>query len=183
MAFLVVEQIDTTTLILMVSGSALCLTSYSLRLAEHVLSYSRGRAVINFHLILVVTFFGYFGWGYWSAADPVKIDVPSSIAIPVGAALAAAGLGLFLYSELKKHGVGSGDQMVTNGIYARIRHPMYIGLILLHIGFPLTNRSFIALASTALWAAMIAVWTHFEELNLIRRFGRDYLEYRKRTWF
>jgi protein-S-isoprenylcysteine O-methyltransferase Ste14 len=131
----------------------------------------------------VVTFLGYFGWGYCSGADPVKMNIPSSLAIPVGAGLAVLGLGLFLYSELKKHGLGNRDQLVTSGIYAKIRHPMYIGLILLHIGYPFTARSFAACLSTILWAAMIAAWTRFEELDLERRFGKTYLEYKKGTWF
>jgi protein-S-isoprenylcysteine O-methyltransferase Ste14 len=183
MTYLVIEKINATTLILIVLGASLCLLSYILRLAAHVNTYKRGGAGINFRLTLVVTFLGYFGWGYWSGADPVKMNIPYSVSIPVGAPLAAAGLGLFLYSELKKHGVGDGDKLVATGIYRRIRHPMYIGLVLLHIGFPFIARSFSACLSTILWAGIIAVWTHFEELNLERRFGQRYVEYKQRTWF
>jgi protein-S-isoprenylcysteine O-methyltransferase Ste14 len=183
MTFLVIEDISSTNLILMIAGAALCLLSYILRLATHIFSYTRASTVINFRLLLILTFFGYFGWGYWSGADPVKMNIPFSVSIPVGVALAAAGLGLFLYSELKKQGVGDPDKLVTKGIYSKIRHPMYFGLILLHIGFPFIAKSFIACLSTILWAGIIAVWTHFEEKNLERRFGQRYIDYKKRTWF
>lgn len=183
MTFLVIEDISSLDLILMIAGAVLCLLSYILRLATHVFSYTRGSGVINFRLTLVVTFLGYFGWGYWSVADPFKMNIPYSVSIPVGATLAAAGLGLFLYSELKKHGVGDPDKLVTAGIYSKIRHPMYIGLVLLHIGFPFVAKSFIACLSTMLWAGIIAVWTHFEEKNLERRFGQRYIDYKKQTWF
>ncbi|MEE8591881.1 MAG: methyltransferase [Spirochaetia bacterium] len=55
--------------------------------------------------------------------------------------MTAVGFGLFLYSEMKKHGVGEEEALVTAGIYSKIRHPMYIGLILLHIGYPVIFKS------------------------------------------
>jgi protein-S-isoprenylcysteine O-methyltransferase Ste14 len=42
---------------------------------------------------------------------------------------------------MKKHGVGEEEALVTAGIYSKIRHPMYIGLILLHIGYPVIFKS------------------------------------------
>jgi protein-S-isoprenylcysteine O-methyltransferase Ste14 len=183
MTFLVIEDISSINLILLIAGAVLCLVSYILRLATHIFSYTRGSGGINFRLTLVLTFLGYLGWGYWSSVDPVKMNIPSSVSIPVGVTLAAAGMGLFLYSELKKHGVGDPDKLVTTGIYSKIRHPMYVGLVLLHIGYPFIAKSFIACLSTILWAGIIRVWTHFEEKNLERRFGQRYIDYKKRTWF
>jgi protein-S-isoprenylcysteine O-methyltransferase Ste14 len=183
MPFLVIKNISSLDLIFMIAGAILCLLSYLFRLTIHVFTYTKGKARINFQLTLVLTFLGYFGWGYWSGADPVKMNIPYSVSIPVGGILAAAGLGLFLYSEIKKHGVGDPDKLVTTGIYSRIRHPMYFGLVVLHIGFPLIFRSFIACLSSVLWAAIICAWTHFEEKNLERHFGQTYLDYKKQTWF
>jgi protein-S-isoprenylcysteine O-methyltransferase Ste14 len=183
MPFLVVEEIHPTGLILIAVSAAACLLSYILRLMVHVSIYRRGKSRINFRLLLILIFLGYFGWGYWSGSDPVKMNIPSSLSIPLGGALALLGLTLFLYSEIKKHGVGTGQDLVTSGIYSRIRHPMYIGLVLLHIGFPLIFKSFAAACSTVLWAGFITVWTYFEEKNLERRFGQPYLDYKRQTWF
>lgn len=183
MTFLVIEDIDSLDLILMIAGAVLCLISYSLRLATHYFNYTRGKQVIGFRLTVVFTFLGYFGWGYWSGADPVKMNIPRSVSVPAGAVLAAAGLGLFLYSEFKKHGVGDREDLVTSGIYSKIRHPMYFGLIALHIGFPFIFRSFLACLSTVIWALFITVWTRFEEKNLERQFGQEYIAYKKQTWF
>jgi protein-S-isoprenylcysteine O-methyltransferase Ste14 len=183
MTFLVIEPIGILSLILMISGAALCLVSYLLRLAAHILTYWRASSPIDVRLILAVTFLGYFGWGYWSGADPVKMNIPARVAVPAGASLAAAGMGLFLYSELKRHGVGDTDRLISTGIYSKIRHPMYIGLVLLHFGFPLVARSFTACLSTILWTGIIAAWTWFEEKNLERRFGERYRRYKRQTWF
>ena len=46
---------------------------------------------------------------------------------PVGSVLTVIGIGLFLYSEMKKHGVGDAKRLMRTGIYSKIRHPMYKG--------------------------------------------------------
>lgn len=183
MPFLVVQDVNSIILVSIIVGAILCFLSYILRLAAHVSSYRKGAAGLNFRVLLVLNFIGYFGWGYWCGADPVKMNIPSSVSVPVGVTLAVMGIGLFLYSEMKKHGVGAEEDLVTSGIYSKIRHPMYIGLVLLHIGFPFIFKSFIACMSTVLWAALIGIWTHFEEKNLERRFGQQYIDYKRQTWF
>lgn len=183
MPFLVVQEITPINLILVILGFSLCLLSYILRLAVHISSYRKGKDGLSFRFILVVTFLGYFGWGFWSGNDPVKMNIRSVFSVPAGASLALIGLGLFLYSEIKKHGVGTAGRLVTTGIYSKIRHPMYIGLVLLHIGLPFIFRSFVACISSILWALIIAVWTCFEEKNLERRFGQQFIDYKRRTWF
>jgi protein-S-isoprenylcysteine O-methyltransferase Ste14 len=182
-SFITLTDISTPALVLCILGAFLCLLSYALRLVSHVRTYRGSGDLLPFGVLVGITFAGYFGWGYWSSADPVKMDIPPEVAVPVGAVLAAAGVGLFLYSELKKRGVGERDELVTGGIYSRIRHPMYIGLILLHVGYPIIYRSFAACLSAIVWATFIAVWTGFEEKQLERRFGARYSEYKKQTWF
>ena len=44
--------------------------------------------------------------------------------------------------------------LVTTGIYSKIRHPIYIGLILLHVGYPFIFKSVAACLSTILWAGL-----------------------------
>ena len=182
MSFLSIAEVSYVELALIIAGAVLCLLSYTLRLAAHISVYRRGVDTLPFRILLIFTFLGYFGWGYWSGADPVKIRLPSSVSIPIGVVLTVLGFGLFLYSEMKKHGVGEEEQLVMTGIYAKIRHPMYIGLVLLHLGFPFIFRSFVACLSTILWAGFISVWTCFEEKNLERRFGQKYIDYKRRTW-
>ena len=184
MEFLQIQKVETLTIVLCAVGASLCLLSYGSRLLAHLLAYRRGRdSSLSFGFAMATTFAGYLGWGYWSAADPVKMNISRTAAIAVGIPLAALGLGLFLYSELSKHGVGQKGGLITTGIYAKIRHPMYIGLVLLHAGYPLIYRSFAAWASTLLWAAFILVWTQFEEANLERAYGEEYRRYREKTWF
>jgi protein-S-isoprenylcysteine O-methyltransferase Ste14 len=183
MSFITITKTSNINLTLIVAGAVLCLISYILRLVTHISIYKRRTEIIPFHVTLVFTFLGYFGWGYWSGNDPVKMNIPYSFSVPIGIALAGAGLGLFLYSEIKKHGVGQEGTLVKTGIYSKIRHPMYIGLVLLHIGVPFIFKSFIACISVIVWASFIATWTRFEDKNLEQKYGRKYIEYKQRTWF
>ena len=183
MGFLSVSEISGLDLGLTIAGAILCLLSYALRLAYHVARYTREREIVGFRLLVAVITLGYLGWGYWSAADPVKMALPRTLALAVGIPLTAAGLALFVLTELRHGGAGKHEELITTGIYRRVRHPMYIGLVLLHYGYPFIYRSFTAFLSTHLWIAFIAVWTHFEEKRLERRFGERYRQYRRSTWF
>ena len=184
MMFLEFHKITTMQIVFSVVGVALCAISYAVRLAHHISVY-RGKSHASQISIstMLLMFAGYFGWGYWCSADPIKINIPRSTATPIGIVLSVIGLGLFIYSDFAKRGVGERDHLVSSGIYAKIRHPIYLSLILLHIGYPLIFRSFTALLSTLVWAAFIVVWTSFEEKNLEKKFGEKYVAYKKSTWF
>lgn len=183
MSFLHFVEATTLELVLMAVGIALCVAGYALRLAVHVQTYNRKPATVPMGVVIVVVFFGYFGWAFWCGADPVKMNIPSAISIPIGSVLTVLGIGLFLYSEITKHGVADSDELVTTGIYSKFRHPMYIGLLLMHLGFPLVFNSFAALVSTLVWLGFILSWRRLEEKELERRFGDRYIEYKSRTWF
>jgi len=185
MSFLYVVNISTVNLTLAIVGASLCLFSYILRLTIHIYIYKKQVefSKIFFKYLVIFIFLGYAGWGVWSGVDPVKMNISSYISIPIGVILTVTGFGLFIYSEMKKGGVGEKEELVSTGIYSKIRHPMYVGIILFHIGYPFMFKSFIACLSTILWAAFIFTWKYFEEKNLERQFGKQYIEYKKKTWF
>lgn len=71
--------------------------------------------------------------------------------------------------------------LVTSGIYSKVRHPMYIGVILMFLGYLLFFGS---LFSVPLWLAFSVLYivkSMKEEQILANRFP-DYDDYRKRTW-
>ena len=185
MPFLAIQDISATTLVLCIIGAVLCFVGYATRFALHFYQYKKQADLPQrvYRFSLVIVFLGYLGWGFWCGNDPVKMSIASSLSLPLGIALAVIGFGLFGYSEMKKGSVGEEQELVTTGIYSKVRHPMYIGIILFHIGLPLIFNSFVALMSTVLWAAIIFAWKVFEEKNLVRQFGESYVEYKKRTWF
>jgi len=185
MPLLEIEDISSVTLLLSIVGAVLCFIGYAVRFCLHFYQYKKGADLPpwGYRFSLIIVFLGYLGWGFWCGNDPVKMNIASSVSLPLGIALAVIGFGFFGYSEMKKGSVGAEQQLVTTGIYSKLRHPMYLGIILFHIGMPLIFRSFAALVSTVLWAAIIFSWKVFEERNLERQFGGKYVEYKRKTWF
>lgn len=71
-------------------------------------------------------------------------------------------------------------QLVTNGLYTQIRHPIYSGLLALGLGWGVLRGSPGALGWTAALAALFHFKSAREEKALLVRFPA-YAAYRKRT--
>jgi protein-S-isoprenylcysteine O-methyltransferase Ste14 len=128
----------------------------------------------------LVIFFGYAGWGLMLATDPVPLDV-GILAAVLGGFVGAAGIVLFLLAIYALHGFRGEKGLMKTGVYARSRHPMYFGIILIHLGFPVLFGSALTLLSAVLWIPQILLWARWEEEELEERFGDDYRAYRKKT--
>lgn len=73
-------------------------------------------------------------------------------------------------------------QLVTKGIYRRIRHPMYLSLLIFSTGNTLALPNYIA--GPAMLVAMLVVIAFrvgLEERMLLEEFGEEYEAYRKRS--
>jgi protein-S-isoprenylcysteine O-methyltransferase Ste14 len=79
--------------------------------------------------------------------------------------------------------IQDGHTIIRRGLYRRVRHPSYSGLLLAFAGLGVTFGSWFSLA-----AVMIPVLTavlyrvRVEEDALVETFGSEYLEYRRRSW-
>lgn len=73
------------------------------------------------------------------------------------------------------------SQIITTGLYSRIRHPQYLGAMLSHIGITFLVSGFYSLLVTPLVLFINYVLCWKEEKELIREFGDEYLEYQKRV--
>jgi protein-S-isoprenylcysteine O-methyltransferase Ste14 len=72
--------------------------------------------------------------------------------------------------------------LVTTGIYSRIRHPSYLGLLIIALGWALAFRSGVGLLLAALHLPIVAARIRAEEALLQSHFGGEYAAYRARTW-
>lgn len=76
--------------------------------------------------------------------------------------------------------------LVNQGVYKYMRHPMHLGLLLfpLSIAFIMGSPSFILFIAPAEIIFMLLLIRFVEEPEAIRKFGNQYLDYRKETpWF
>ncbi len=132
-------------------------------------------------IVMFAMFFMWFSWFFMTFSDPVKLAVSNWLRY-VGLAVFSVGVILFVISEITKGGVSDTGSLVTRGIYSKIRHPMYLGQIMMVVGFSIYARGLVTLGLSAVWVAQILYWRHLEEKDLTGRF-EEYGEYRKRTWF
>ncbi len=75
-----------------------------------------------------------------------------------------------------------GHRLVTTGVYRIIRHPSYLGLLVVSLGWALTFRSLVGLLLAALTVLPLIARIHAEERLLQSQFGAGYDAYRSRTW-
>ena len=75
-----------------------------------------------------------------------------------------------------------GHTLVTTGIYAKIRHPSYLGLILMGLGWALAFRSVLGLVLGVLIIVPLVARMNSEERLLGEQFGAEYAAYKARTY-
>lgn len=74
-----------------------------------------------------------------------------------------------------------GHQLITNGPYRYVRHPRYLGVIFLALGFSLLFRSWVGLGLTAVVFALLLLRIKDEEALLLAEFGEEWIAYCHRT--
>lgn len=121
------------------------------------------------------------------------------VAYPAGAILVLAGLSFIKYSWMNLLRMGRGhpqeafgipllpptQKLVIDGPYAYTRNPMVLGFLLNLLGIIILFRSSSALLLLypLICALAVLYLKIFEEPHLIRRFGQEYLDYRRRVSF
>ncbi|MGQ9706759.1 MAG: methyltransferase family protein [bacterium] len=75
-------------------------------------------------------------------------------------------------------------KIVKTGIYSKIRHPIYISIEIMYIGFSLVLYSLWGFISTLALLTPLHIYRAYEEEKLFKKvFGAEYIEYKKKTWF
>ncbi len=89
-------------------------------------------------------------------------------------------IGLYLmYGGWMKIYKGKEDRLVTDGVYRKIRHPQYVGLFFVTLGFLIQWPS---LTSIIMGAVLLFAYHRLakrEEKELMAKFGQEFLRYKK----
>ena len=64
--------------------------------------------------------------------------------------------------------INKGQKLIDTGIYAHVRHPLYLGAVIMIIGLPIALGSWISLIPAAFGALALIIRIKFEEIMLIR---------------
>ena len=147
---------------------------------------STHRTSRNYALVQTVLFCA-FAAAYFLDVGP-RLFPPGGMRGTIGAVLCMAGL-LLMLSAFGSIGRAiqiapepkPGAQLVTKGVYRRLRHPIYTAVVILLVGLFLRKPT----ALTGIGAAVVIVFlvakVRFEEELLLARYP-NYTDYKDRTW-
>lgn len=145
------------------------------------------QTVVKIIIILVM----YGGLIFLPFADRRGLAVWSEAEAPrwAGLALVAMGFGLVLWSGIALGRFYSADVtlqpqhcLITTGLYSVLRHPRYLGVLLLTLGLALLYRSWVGLAALLPVLGVVLFRIHDEERLLHRTFAAEWEAYCQRSW-
>jgi protein-S-isoprenylcysteine O-methyltransferase Ste14 len=120
-------------------------------------------------------------------ASPDKLPLPGWLLYP-GAALLVLSLGLLVYSLFinlpfgKTYvSTGSGDRLITSGLYALVRHPGLHWFILLMVSLVLVSRSEMMLVAALVFGGLDLALVLVQDRYIFGRMFADYASYRRTT--
>ena len=122
---------------------------------------------------------GFFMFGYSTIVFQI-------LAFPLVLAGTILSLALSFYLVSKPHKavleqVQNPPQLVDSGVYAWVRHPMYLGTLLFCLAFIFIS---VSLVSIGIWIAFLVFYDRmatYEEKSLIDILGEPYIAYQKRV--
>ena len=129
--------------------------------------------IIYFFYPLPVSLSRTFSWDYWiSAVIALAIGIPGTYLMLRGVKDAGAES----LAPNKQH-------TLYGGIYKKVRHPQATGEVTLWwVAAFFLNSPFLAIFSF-IWLPVFYIFCWAEERDLVIRYGKAYLEYRKHTGF
>ena len=142
-------------------------------------------------LIMIILFFVVWGGDSLSffvfKYSTVLVGLPSLPALILPAIL-SLGIGLYLIEKSHKAVFGEATnqpELIDSGVYSRVRHPMYLGILLSCLGFFFISPS---LLSFGVWITFFILYDRmaaYEERDLIHKLGEEYIAYQKLVpkWF
>jgi protein-S-isoprenylcysteine O-methyltransferase Ste14 len=140
------------------------------------------KSKVLFSLVFTAMCLMWASWFNMAPLDPLPVTLPAILRW-TGLGLVIAGLVLAVTGLVQLRGMENIDHLVTGGLFARIRHPVYTGFILWIAGWALYHGALASLLIGLVGIGNILYWQRLEEADLRSRYGADYLEYRSRTWF
>ena len=111
-----------------------------------------------------------------------EIAISISVALTVGIALLIINFVIKILAQKQigaLPGLKNKSKLVTRGIYGIVRNPLYLSNGLLAIGMAILFRSMYALLFSIPYSISYLFIIYFEEKDLLKKYGREYQEYKK----
>lgn len=104
------------------------------------------------------------------------------VAMVLGYAIVFAGASLVAEGWRTVHRARRESRLATAGVYAKIRHPQYTGLFMIIFGEGIVHwPTIVSVAAFPIIVGAYVLLARKEERDVLREFGNEYLEYRRRV--
>jgi len=165
----------------------------SLRVKERIIDRwgKKGYAgIFNFTsmLTLLIAFLSmqFWNWLYF-ITDPSQIQpLPFGLGILLaiaGIAVAAKASQVISVSTVADMRTDRKPELITGGLYAQIRHPLYLATILIFGAMALIYPFPVVIVFALSMIAYTIIGAYFEERKLVLQYGDEYNEYKKQAGF
>ncbi len=113
-----------------------------------------------------------------------KMVIPSPFTLTVGILLLIINFFIKIIAQ-RQIGIapalkGKG-KLISTGIYGIVRHPLYMSNGLLALGMAILFKSTYAFLFSIPYTLLYLPIIHFEEKNLLEKYGEEYKEYKKKV--
>lgn len=155
---------------------------------EHLPIFGVGPLIIAFQIVVTLLGIALSSFGYFELCKIEMLDIPLKV---VGVILILFGIFLYLCAALhsKVYQGITQNKLVTAGVYAVVRNPIYSAFLLACTGAVcIANNLVLFIAPVLGWAFMTIVLKLSEEKWLENLYGDEYVRYCKRVnrctpWF
>ncbi len=137
----------------------------------------------SLQLVMVTLFFVVWGLDSFVFNYSTLLAELVPLALRLFLALLSSSFGVYLSAKSLKlvFGEEAEPKLIKSGVYSWVRHPLYLGTLMFCLGFFLASLSLLSLGVWIVFFLFYDKMTTYEEEDLIRILGEEYIAYQKRV--
>lgn len=137
-------------------------------------------------LLIAFLSMGFWDWVYFIVNPNLIQPLPFGLGVLlgiIGVVIALMASRVISVSTVADMRTDRKAMLVTDGIYARIRHPLYLATVLVLLAMALIYPFMPVIVFSLCMILYTMIGAYFEEQKLVLHYGDEYLEYKKQAGF